>query len=145
MTNGPLPYKLAAVFPDERTAAAAVDALDAATLDGVRVLEFAPDTSGVDRAVGPAAGVTAATAPALYVSAPVVGSLVVLGYGALIDAAAGTIRGLRLRESLLADLLKDALRAGCYVVLLLAASSEARRHAEAVISVTLSDHPAIHT
>lgn len=144
MTNEPLSYKVAAVFPDERTAAAAVDALDAATLDGVRVLELTPETSGIDQAVGPAADGPAATSPALYVSAPVVGSLVILGYGALIDGAAGTIRGLRLRESLLADLLKDALRAGSYVVLLLAANSEARRHAEAVISATLTD-PAIHT
>ena len=144
MTNEHLPYKVAAVFPDERTAAATVEALNAATLDGVRVLELTPDTSGVDQAVGPAAGEPAVTSPALYVSAPVVGSLVVLGYGALINGAAGTIRGLRLRESLLADLLKDALRAGCFVVLLLAANSEARRHAEAVISATLSDQ-AIYT
>jgi hypothetical protein len=144
MTNENLPYKVAAVFPDERTAAAAVDALDAATLDDVRVVELAPDTSGADQSVGTAAGGPAATSPALYVSAPVVGSLVVLGYGALVDGAAGTIRGLRLHESLLADLLRDALRAGCYVVLLLAANSEARRHAEAVISATLSDQ-AIHT
>lgn len=144
MTSKHLPYKVAAVFPDDHTAAAAVDALDAATLDGVRVLELTPDTSGVDQAVGPASGGSAATSPALYVSTPVVGSLVVLGYGALIDGAAGTIRGLRLRENLLVDLLKDALRAGFYVVLLLAANSEARRHAEAVISATLSDQ-AIHT
>jgi len=144
MTNEHLPYKVAAVFPDERTAAAAVDALDAATLDGVRVLELAPDTSGVDQALGPAAGGPAATPPAMYVSAPVVDSLVVLGYGALIDGASGTIRGLRLRENLLVGLLRDVLKAGFYVVLLLAANSEARRHAEAVISETLPDQ-AIHT
>jgi len=142
--NEHLPYKVAAVFPDDRTAAAAMDALDAAAMDDVRLIEFAPDTSGIDQAVGAAAGGSAATSPALYVSTPVVGSLVVLGYGALIDAAAGTICGIRLRENLLVDLLKDALRAGLYVVLLLAANSEARRHAEAVISATLLD-PAIHT
>jgi hypothetical protein len=144
MTNEHLLYKVAAVFPDDRTADAALDALDNATLDGVRVLELAPDTSDVDQAVELNAGGPAVAAPALYVSAPVVGSLVVLGYGALINGAAGTIRGLRLRESLLADLLKDALRAGCYVVLLLAANSETRRRAEAVISAILSDR-AIHT
>lgn len=145
MTNEHLPYKVAAVYPDDRTAAAAMDALDAAALGDVRLIEFAPDTGGgVDQAVGPAAGGPAATSPALYVSAPVAGTLVVLGYGALIDAAAGTICGLRLRENLLVDLLKDALRAGFYVVLLLAANSETRRHAEAVISATLSDQ-AIHT
>jgi len=144
MTNEHLPYKVAAVYPDDRTAAAAMDALDAAALGDVRLVELAPDTGGVDQAVGPAAGGPAATSPVLYVSAPVAGTLVVLGYGALIDAAAGTICGLRLRENLLVDLLKDALRAGFHVVLLLAANSETRRHAEAVISATLSDQ-AIHT
>ena len=144
MTNEHLPYKVAAVYPDDRASAAAMDALDGAALGDVRVIELAPDTSDVDQAIGPAAGGPAATPPALYVSAPVVGSLVVLGYGALIDGVAGTICGLRLRENLLADLLKDALRAGCYVVLLLTTNSETRRHAEAVISTTLTD-PAIHT
>jgi hypothetical protein len=138
MTNEHIPYKVAAVYPDDRTAAAAMDALDAAMLHDVRMIELAPNTSGVDQVFGPAAGGPAATPPALYVSAPVVDSLVVLGYGALIDGAAGTIRGLRLQENLLVDLLRDALRAGFYVVLLLAANSESRRHAEVVISANLS-------
>ena len=144
MTSERHPYKVAAVFPDDRTAAAALDALDAATLDGIRVLELTPDTSDVDHAVVPGACPPAAAAPVLYVSAPVVGSLVVLGYGALIEGAAGTSRGLRLRENLLLDLLKDALRAGYYVVLLLAVNRQARQHTEAVINATLSD-PRIHT
>jgi hypothetical protein len=42
----------------------------------------------------------------------VVGPPIILGYGALIGSTAGAIRGLRLRENLLADLVKDALKAG---------------------------------
>ena len=139
MVNEHYPNKVAAVYPDDRTAAAAVSALDAADLGEVRVIELSPDATGVERVIGQAtAGLAAATSPALYVSAPVAGSLIVLGYGAMIGWATGAIRGIRLRENLLAGLLKEALKGGYYVVLLLAANGEAKRHAEDVISATLS-------
>ena len=140
MTNEHYPYKVAAVYPDNRAAAAAVGALDAAGLEEVRVVELSPAATGIDRAIGQETAKIAAARPAvLYASAPVAGSLIVLGYGTVTGWADGAIRGLRLRENLLASLLKDALRAGYHVVLLLATNGKSRQHAETVISATLSD------
>lgn len=162
MASQHYPYKVAVVYPDERTAAAAMRALAAASLADVRVTGIAPDATAIDREIeaetgesletvrtdagagdsaGAAAG-DAAAAPALFVSAAVVGPLVILGYGALTGGASDAIRGLRLRKRLLAGLLRDALKAGYYVVLLHAASGAAQRHAEAVISATLPGQPA---
>jgi len=139
------PYKVAAVYPDDRTAAAAVGALDAADLDAVRVIELSPDATGVYQAIRQAtAGLAAATPAALYASAPVARSLIVLGYGAVTGWSAGAIIGIRLNECLLAGLLKDALKAGCHGVLLLAANRMAKQHVEAVLSATLSE-PATQT
>jgi hypothetical protein len=159
------PYRLAAVYPDERTAEAALDAIDAAVTADVRVIDLGPDSSDVDSAIEPAprvvrdavtrdtaiggvagtaagavtAGATAAIMPALFVSAPVVAPLVVLGYGMVIGAAAGAIHGLRLRESLFTDVVRNALKAGYYVVLLHAANETARHQAESVINATLPE------
>jgi len=157
------PYEVAAIYPDGGTAAAAVDALDAAALDDVRVIEFSPDVTGAARAImlksvangdmtaGNAVARSAAgTAPgaataALFVSAPVIGPLIVLGYGAMLGVTAGAVRGLRLRRDLLAGLLMDALKAGYYVVILHAANNKVQQHAEAVINATLPAETAYYT
>ena len=133
MTSEHYPYEVAAVYPDGRTAAAAVDALNASTLDDIRVIELTPDAT----AGAATTGLAAATSPVLFVSAPVVGSMIVLGYGAVIGRTSGAIRGLRLSRDLLAGLVKDVLKAGYYVVVLHAANNRAQRHAEAVINATL--------
>jgi hypothetical protein len=138
-------YKVAAVYQDDRTAAAAMGALDAADLDAVMVIELSPDATGIDEAIRQAmAGFAATTPPALYASAPVARSLIVLGYGAVTGWSAGAISGIRLNECLFAGLLKDSLKAGYHGVLLLAANHKARQHAEAVLSATLSG-PAAQT
>jgi hypothetical protein len=133
MTSEHYPCEVAAVYPDGRTAAAAVDALNASTLDDIRVIELTPDAT----AIAATTGLAAATSPVLFVSAPVVGSMIVLGYGAVIGRTSGAIRGLRLSRDLLAGLVKDVLKAGYYVVILHAANNRAQRHAEAVINATL--------
>ena len=133
MTSEHYPYEVAAVYPDGRTAAAAVDALNASTLDDIRVIKLTPDAT----AGSATTGLAAATSPVLFVSAPVVGSMIVLGYGAVIGRTSGAIRGLRLSRDLLAGLVKDVLKAGYYVVILHAANNRAQRHAEAVINATL--------
>jgi hypothetical protein len=159
------PYKLAAIYPDERSADAAMDAIDAAVTADIRVTELGPYSGDVDRAieadtgavrdavtrdaaaggaagsaVGAAtAGAAAAITPALFISAPVVAPLIILGYGAVIGATAGAIHGLRLRDNLFSDMVKDALMAGYYVVVLHAADETARRQADSVIEATLPE------
>jgi len=145
MTIEHYPYKVAAVYPDDRTAAAAVGALDAADIDAIRLIDLSPDATGVDQAIRQAmAGPAAATSPALYASAPVARALIVLGYGGATGWSAETISGIRLNECLLAGLLIDALKADYHGVLLLAANRKARQHAEAVLSATVSG-PATQT
>jgi hypothetical protein len=139
-------------------------------LEGVRVTHLAPGTAGVDLAIEPeieetrdtliektltggavgtatgaaVVGSAAIIAPALFVSAPVVGPLIVLGYGAMIGSTAGAIRGLRVRETLLAGLVKDALKAGFHVILAHTENPQAQHQAQTVIDGTLADETA-HT
>lgn len=75
-------------------------------------------------------------------SAPVVGPLVVLGYGAIIGAIPGAIRRLKLRKTMLATLVKDALNAGYYVVIVHAANAAAERRAQTVIDETMAEETA---
>ncbi|MHB1214053.1 MAG: hypothetical protein ACYCY9_03605 [Thiobacillus sp.] len=75
-------------------------------------------------------------------SAPVVAPLVVLGYAAVIGGTAGAILGIKPREGMLAGMVKDALKAGFYVVIVHAANHAAQQRAEAVISQTMADQSA---
>ena len=162
------PNKIAAVYPDGAAAEAAAMALEAARLNNTAVLRLAPGDSFVDRRIEPetgairdtvirdtisggaagtaagaaTAGALAATTPALFVSAPVVAPLVILGYGALIGATAGAVRGLRLRETVLAGVVRDALDAGYYVIVVYAANAEAQRRAQAVVNDTVPEQTA---
>jgi hypothetical protein len=164
------PHKIAAVYHDGTAAEAAAMALDAANLDDVSVVQLAPGDSAVDLAIEPetrstrdtlvkdtAAGAAAGTAagavaggaaalatPALFLSAPVVGPLIVLGYGAMIGSAAGAIRGLKMRENMLASLVKDALDAGYYCIIVHAANEDAEQRAREVIDATVTEETA-HT
>ena len=166
MTNEHYPCKIVAVYPDHRTASAAVRALDEVSPDDIRVIELSPYATGTGRPVKPETGMscdtatresdaggtagtaanaaaaetTVATAAILFISAPVVAPLIVLGYGAMIGGeAAGAIRGHRLRENVLGDLVKDVLKAGYHVVVIHAANNEAQKQAAAVISATLPE------
>jgi hypothetical protein len=164
------PHKVAAVYPDSTAAEAALNAFNLARLSGLRVTHLTPGSRDVDLEIEPevdetrntvvedtltggaagtatgaaVAGATALLAPALFVSSPVIGPLVVLGYGAMIGSAAGAIRGLRLRETLLAGLVKDVLKAGFHVVLVHAETPEAQQQAQTVIDETMTEETA-HT
>jgi hypothetical protein len=155
MANGSHPHKVAVVYPDYRSAAAALRTLSTAKLDDIMVTELTPDASDLDQTTGLRTGMARNTEPGetatatvsmraakimtLFVSAPVVASLFVLGYGAIIGRTAESIRRLRLSENIIAGLVKDTLSAGYYVLILHAENDEARRNAEAVISATLPD------
>lgn len=170
MNTKSYPHKVAAVYPHAAAAEAALNTLNLARLSGIRVTHIVPGAREVDLAIEPdvegtrdtvvadtltggavgtatgavAAGAAAILAPALFVSAPVVGPLIVLGYGALIGSTAGAIRGLRLRETLLASVVKDALKAGYHVLLVRAENENAQHRALIVIDETMIEETA-HT
>ena len=162
------PYKVAAVYPDSAAAEAAVHDLNIANLGDVEVVQLEPGTNQADQAiepegeqtrdtvvndtvtgsaVGTAAGavVTGAAAlgtPALFISAPVVGPLMLLGYGAMIGGTVGAIRGLKLRENMLSGLVKDALKEGYHVVIIHAASEQEQQRVQDVINTTMPEDTA---
>ncbi len=162
-------HKVVAIYPDTAAAEAALMALGDARLGDTEVVQLMPGATNIDRAIQPEpdtsrdtmkretvtggaagtatgaliAGVTEVLAPALFVSAPVVGPLIVLGYGALIGGIAGAVRGLRLREDVLKGLVRNALKAGYPVVIIHAASDEAQRKAKAVVGNTLAEQTAV--
>ena len=157
------PYKVAAVYPDAAAAEAASQVLKDADLHDVRVFMLDTGAHAFNLAIEPQSLITrrngvgktdfgatiAATAgtdvtrgagpasPALFVSAPVVGPLIVLGYGAVIGGEVGVSHGLRLREKLLVQLVKDTLKAGYHVIIIHAASEDAQRRVQDVIQMTM--------
>jgi hypothetical protein len=155
------PYKVAAVYPDAATAEAAVRALKISDLSDIRILLLDSGASEADLAIEPepratrdtivketvtggaagagATGAAALATPALFVSASVIGPLVVLGYGAMIGGTMGVIHGLRLRENLLAGLVKDTLKAGYHVVIVHAPSEETERRVRDIIQSTMAE------
>jgi len=57
----------------------------------------------------------------------------------MLGGVAGAIRGIRPREGELSALVKDALNAGCYAVIVHASNEASRQEAEAVIDKTLAE------
>ena len=151
------PYKVAAVYADAESAVDAVNALDAAALGDVRVFRLAQDAAddldlsveaesgeagesiGRNAASGGGAGAAEVATPSLFLSAAVVGPLIVLGYGARIGTAAGAVHDLRLQENRLAELVKDALQAGCHVVIVHAPDGDTEQRVRNVIGDTLEE------
>jgi hypothetical protein len=98
-------------------------------------------------ATGTAAGaVTAAAAaalsPTLFVSTPLMGPLLALGYGAMIGGTVGGLRGMKLRKDSLLGLTKDSLTAGYHVVIVHTDSEEAQQRVEKLIDTTLAEETA---
>ncbi|MCW8874734.1 MAG: hypothetical protein OQK27_03195 [Gammaproteobacteria bacterium] len=168
MISEQYPYKVAAIYADAESADAAVGMLEHAGLGDARIVRLRPGQAGIDSAIEPesvgtrdtvtvdtltggiagagagalVAGAVTALTPALFVSAPVVAPLIILGYGTLIGGTAGAVRGVRLRELALAGLVKDALKAGYQVVLVHSASEQIRDRAQAVIGETMAENTA---
>jgi hypothetical protein len=159
------PYKVAAVYQDGAAAETAARALENADLGDIEIIRLVPDQGDIDLSVEPgpeasrdtlirdtaagtAAGAAAAgstatvAAPTLFVSAPIVGPLILLGYGAMIGGTVGAIRGLKLRESMLAGVVKDALKAGYPVVVINAADEDAKRRVQDVVDDSMAKQAA---
>lgn len=170
MNSERYPYKIAAVYPDNAAAEAAVHDLNITGLGDVEVVRLEPGTNQADLAIEPEreqtrntvvndtvtgsvvgtaagallTGATALGAPALFVSAPVVGPLVMIGYGGMIGGTVGAIRGLKLHENMLSGLVKDALKEGYHVVIIHAATEEGQQRVQDVINTTMPEDTA-HT
>jgi hypothetical protein len=169
MNSERYPYKVAAVYPDSAAAEAAVHDLNIANLGDVEVVRLEPGTNQVYLAIEPEreqtrdtlvnatvtgsvvgtaagavlTGAAALGAPALFVSAPVVGPLMLLGYGAMIGGTVGAIRGFKLHENMLSGQ-EGCTKEGYHVVIIHAASEEGQQRVQDVISTTMPEDTA-HT
>lgn len=140
------PNMTAALYLDAVSANAVVSELRRIRPGALEVRQFTPGAPKTAAAVGavfracqesPDGGATparpdATAIPTLFVSPPVVGPLVVLGYGSLFGDR-GSVRCLRLGRPALKDLLEDALDAGCHVVIVQAANDDIHRRVKDVL------------
>lgn len=159
------PHKIAAIYTDAARVDAAIRALWDAAVGDVRMTRLAPDSpdpgrgiepeqaetrnrfivdmltgGGIGTAIGAVgAGAIAIGLPTLFVSAPVVGPLAVAGYGATLGATAGAIKAFKVKEGLLADMVKDSLARGFHVLVVHARDAEAQGRAEQVIEHTVTE------
>jgi hypothetical protein len=156
------------VYPHNAAAEAAIHDLNIENLGDIEVVWLEPGSNQVDQAIEPereqtrdtmvndtvtgsvvgtaagavVTGAAALSAPALFVSAPVVAPLVVLGYGALIGGTVGAIRGIKLHGNIFSGLVKDALKEGYHVVVIHATSEEEQQRVQDVINTTMPEDTA---
>ena len=159
------PHKVAAIYGDAEQADAAVAALRKADVGDVRITHLDPESpdpgrgiepeqlatrnrfiidmlagGGIGTAVGAAgAGAIAVALPSLFVAVPVLGPLTVAGYGATLGAAGGAIKAFRVKEGLLADMVKDALDRGFHALIVHSRDVETRERAEKVVAGTVAE------
>ena len=60
----------------------------------------------------------------------------------MIGGTVGAIHGLKLRENVLADVVKDTIKAGYHVIIVHAASEETERRVRDVIQSTMAEETA---
>lgn len=159
------PHKIAAIYLDESSTLAAKSSLEQANIGDIRVRRLDskvldPETGIepeqeetrnrfiqdilVGGAIGTAAGTigagaTAMLLPSLFVSAPVVAPLVVIGYGATLGSGVGAIKSMKVREDMLAGLVEDALKENFHVLVVHAPDTETRKQAETVIEASMAE------
>jgi hypothetical protein len=162
------PHKIAAIYSDAEHAEGAVRALRQAELDGVEITRLAPDShapgsavepeqaetrnrfivdmlvgGGIGTAAGAAgAGAMAIALPSVFVSVPVVGPLVVAGYGAILGATAGALKAFKVKEGLLADMVKDSLDKGFHVLIVHSHDAGTHERAERIVGETFAEDTA---
>lgn len=161
-------HKIAAIYPDVHSAESALEALRQENLDDVKITHLHAGGIDAQRAVEPeqaatrdrfildilagtgagaAAGAVGAGAiglalPALFVSVPVVGPLMVAGYGAMIGGTVGAVKGIRVKEGLLASVVQDAIKRDFHVVVVHCADKDTCDRAGALVRDTLPEETA---
>jgi hypothetical protein len=86
-------------------------------------------------------GAVAALAPMVFAATPLLGPLMVLGYGAAIGSTAGAVAALRLEPSEFSQLLDDAQRHGYSAVLVRIKSRQEQEIAERIFRETTPERP----
>jgi hypothetical protein len=151
------PTMTAALYLDGVSANAVVSELRGIRPGTLEVRQFSPGAPKTAAAVGAVfqacqeshdAGATPASRagmaiPTLFVSPPVVGPLIVLGYGSLFGDRC-TVRCLSLGRAALKGVVEDALDAGCHVIIVQAANGDIHRRVKDVLgkSVYAGEGPA---
>jgi len=159
------PHKIAAIYSDADHADAVADVVLSAARGDALVMRLDPESSDVDRGIEPeqratrnhfirdlllgggagmaagsvGAGAIAIGLPSLFVSVPVVGPLMVAGYGAMLGATAGGIKAFRLKEGLLADMVQDALERGFHVLVIHSRDLGTHDRVERIVGDTLAE------
>lgn len=168
MRTGSYPHKIAAIYPDAQAADAARTIVEAAGLGDIELVHLHADSphigrgiepeqaatrnrfiqdivvgTGIGTAVGAAgAGAIALALPSLFVSVPVVGPLMVAGYGASLGMTAGAVKALKVKEGLLSGMVQDAIKAGFHVLIVHSADDATHARAEAIVGSTLAEDTA---
>lgn len=159
-------HKYAAIYADLETASRALTVVKNLhpVTSGIRCyllgpgdpdleIKLEPDSSEVahtlvrDAEIGGMAGLTTAAGGVvlgtvkltLFISHPVLTSLVVLGYGTAIGGTTGAIVGLRVKEDLFIGTLRDTLAAGHWVVIVHAADAAAGKHVARTLEFTFAE------
>lgn len=138
--RGMPPDRITVLTPDS----ALVDAKDAGRSDSDDVLKEALREGAIGTAVGTLAGAvgTAAIAAAnltLFVAAPVLGPLSMLGWGASLGAIVGGAMGAARAKGEVADLVRDALASGHAVLVAHAATEEQATSARQIIGNSMAE------
>ena len=159
------PHKVAAVYASAAAAEAAQRELLEARLGDIVIREVGPNTLDADARIEPeqkqtrnsfikdilaggalgaavgaaGAGASAALLPTLFVAAPVLGPLMVVGYAATLGGGAGAVKAFKIKEGVLAGVVEDAAKDGLYSLIVHAPDAETQAHVEEVIQRTLAE------
>lgn len=156
------PLTLAAIYPDSDSTEVAKYSLRYAGLGDVRFVHLhagspyvkaaEPAPTGnrnhfvrdvvIGSVIGSAVGAAGALAdlPGLFVSAPVIAPLLAAGYGATLGATAGAVKGLRIKQDLLAGMLQDVVRKGFHVLIVQTPDDATYARTERAVAATLVEH-----
>ena len=157
------PLTLAAIYPDSDSTEVAKYSLRYAGLGDVRFVHLhagspyaqadEPAPAGnhnhfvrnilIGGVIGSAVGAAGALAdlPSLFVSAPVIAPLMAAGYGATLGATAGAIKGLRIKQDLLAGIVQDVVRKGFHVLIVQTPDDATYVRTERAVAETLVESP----
>ncbi|MDQ2697102.1 MAG: hypothetical protein M3Z21_17330 [Pseudomonadota bacterium] len=99
--------------------------------------------AAIGTAIGGLAGLLGSVAlgaagVALFVSSPLVATALLAGYGATVGGIAGTIKGVRVKETAFLGIVEDALKQGHWVLLVHARDAQEDARARALVGETVT-------
>lgn len=95
---------------------------------------------GIGGALGAAGSAAMGAAQiALFVTNPIMGSLVITGYAAAVGSIVGAVKGVKIKETAYLGVVEDALKKGHWVVAVHAHDKEEEKKAHGIIAETVVD------